>query len=101
MAPTNGTDVGEETVHETRTRRRREARIESHRQRANHDKLLTEFQPDAVEIEQRPIPLSASRTLYVVLGLITSFIIWANWAAGRQDRHCPGNAGDHRSGGCH
>jgi hypothetical protein len=48
--------VTEETVKEQRERRRKESRVESHRQRHNNDALLIEFQPDAVEIEERSIP---------------------------------------------
>jgi HlyD family secretion protein len=80
MAPTNGTGVKEETVKETRFRRRREARIEAHRQRSNNDAILTEFQPDAVEIEKRSVPGGARWTLYTVVALIAAFIFWANWA---------------------
>lgn len=73
-------EVAEETVKETRHRRRKEARIESFRQRSNNDALLNEFQPDAVEIEKRSVPGGARWTLYTVVLLLTSFIAWANWA---------------------
>ena len=69
-----------ETVKEIRQRRHREARIESHRQRSNNDALLNEFQSDAVEIEKRSVPGGARWTLYTVVGLLTAFIVWANWA---------------------
>ena len=87
MVSTNGPGVKtppeanqNETVKEIRHRRRREARIESHRQRSNNDALLNEFQSDAVEIEKRSVPGGARWTLYTVVGLLTAFIIWANWA---------------------
>ena len=72
--------VTEETVKEQRERRRKESRVESHRQRHNNDALLIEFQPDAVEIEERSIPGGARWTLYAVAGLIVTFILWASWA---------------------
>jgi len=91
MVSTNGSGVEtepettrNETVKETRRRRRQEARIESHRQRSNNDALLNEFQSDAVEIEKRSVPFGARLTLYTVAGLLLAFILWANWA--RVDR---------------
>ncbi len=69
-----------ETVKEIRHRRRHEARVESHRQRSNKDALLTEFQPDAVEIENRSVPGGARWTLYIVVSFIVCFVAWANWA---------------------
>lgn len=80
MATTNGTGVKEESVKEQRFRRRLEARTEAQRRRSNHDRLLTEFQPDAVEIEKQPVAGGARFTLYAIMGLIASFIFWANWA---------------------
>ena len=87
MVSTNGPGVEtspeanqNETVKEIRLRRRREARLESHRRRSNNDALLNEFQSDAVEIEKRSVPGGARWTLYTVVGLLTAFIIWANWA---------------------
>lgn len=87
MVSTNGAGVEtppetnpNETVKEIRHRRRREARIESHRKRSNNDALLNEFQSDAVEIEKRSVPGGARWTLYTVVGLLTAFIFWANWA---------------------
>lgn len=43
-------------------------------------RLLTEFQPDAVEIEQRSVPGGARWTLYVVCLLLASTVGWACWA---------------------
>lgn len=80
METTNGTGVVEETVKEKRLRRRREARVESHRQRQNNNSLLIEFQPDAVEIEKRSVPGGARWTLYIVIGLICAFVAWSSWA---------------------
>ncbi|MEL7496935.1 MAG: HlyD family type I secretion periplasmic adaptor subunit [Planctomycetota bacterium] len=80
MVSTNGTDVAEETVEEIRERRRREFREEQHRQRSNHDALINEFQPDAVEIEKTAAPGGARWTLYAVVGLIVAVVTWACWA---------------------
>lgn len=80
MVSTNGTGLKEESVKEQRLRRRRDARTEMHRQRQNHEALLTEFQPDAVEIENRPVPGGARWTLYIVVGMICSAVAWASWA---------------------
>lgn len=80
MVSTNETGVAEETVKEQRHRRRQEARVETHRQRQNNDALLTEFQPDAVEIEKRSVPGGARWTLYTVAALLCTFVAWACWA---------------------
>ncbi len=80
MVSTNGTGVAEETVKKQRERRRREARDEFQRQRRNNDALLTEFQPDAVEIEKRSVPGGARWTLYTVAALLCTFVAWASWA---------------------
>jgi hemolysin D len=47
-------------------------------------RIALEFQPDAVEIEQRPLPFSARTTLYVLLMLIVTAVVWA--AVTRVDR---------------
>ena len=41
------------------------------------DPALIEFQPDAVEIEERPIPGKARWTLYVVILIIVSVVAWS------------------------
>ena len=61
-------------------RRRREARSESQRARQNQDKLLVEFQPDAVELEHRSVPGGARWTLYTVIALVIGFVAWSYWA---------------------
>jgi hemolysin D len=38
---------------------------------------VTEFLPDADEIERRPLPRVARLTLYVVFAMLVSFIVWA------------------------
>lgn len=56
-----------------RARRARDARERSRGRIA----LLSEFQPDAVEIEERPPPRIARLTLYAVTALIGSAVAWA------------------------
>ena len=68
------------SVQEKRQLRREHARMELIRQRSNQDRLLTEFQPDAVEIETRSVPLGAPLTLYTVVAFMLSFIAWSCWA---------------------
>ena len=80
MASTNGPRVADESVPDKRTRRRREHRIEQHRRKSNHDRLIDEFQPDAVELERQAVPGGARWTLYTVVALIASTIAWAYWA---------------------
>lgn len=80
MVSTDGARVEEESVSEQRDRRRREHRQEQHRKRSNHDALINEFQPDAVEIEKRSVPGGARWTLYVVVLLMISTVVWACWA---------------------
>src|SRR5690348_1059710 len=40
-------------------------------------RFALEFQPEAVEIEQRPLPRSARLTLYLLFALVVSAIGWA------------------------
>ncbi len=77
MATTNGSGVKQRSVKEERIRRRRESRIESHGQ---NNRTLVEFQPDAVEIEQRSVPGGARWTLYAVIGFMITFVAWSCWA---------------------
>ncbi len=79
MATTNGARV-KENVQDERLRRRKAARVEQFRQRANYERTITEFQPDAVEIEHRRVPGGARWTLYTVMALITATVLWACWA---------------------
>ena len=96
MASTNGSGVDQSatpeeptpqenqesglTVREQRKLRRENARIEAIRQRSNQDRLVTEFQPDAVEIETRSVPFGAPMTLYTVIALLLTTVGWAFWA---------------------
>ena len=80
MVSTNGPQVADESVPDQRARRRREHRVEQQRRRSNHDRLIDEFQPDAVELERRAVPGGARWTLYTVAALIVSAIAWASWA---------------------
>lgn len=68
------------TAREKRKLRRQAARTEAVRQRRNQDRLLTEFQPDAVEIETRSVPFGAPMTLYTVIALLTATVAWSCWA---------------------
>ena len=79
MATTNGRDVKEQ-VQAERLRRRKDARIEHVRKRAKHERTITEFQPDAVEIEERSVPGGARWTLYTVIALMVVFVLWSCWA---------------------
>jgi len=45
--------------------------------RAKIDRRVIEFQPDSVEIEERPIPGGARWTLYVIVALIVAAVAWA------------------------
>ncbi len=67
-------------VKEKRQQKRHDARLESQRRRSNHDALMNEFQPDAVEIERQSVPGGARWTLYTVVALISSAVAWACWA---------------------
>lgn len=84
MATANGPGVEErpenKSVKERRMERRYAARMEAIRQRANHRETIIEFQPDAVEIENRSVPGGASWTLYTVIALIISAVTWASIA---------------------
>jgi HlyD family secretion protein len=80
MVSANGPHVADESVPEQRDRRRREHRLEKHRQNSNHDRLINEFQPDAVELERRAMPTAAWVTLYTVATLIVAAVTWASWA---------------------
>ena len=80
MATTNGNSVDRDTVKQERRRRREEARTEHQRARQNKDKLLVEFQPDAVELEHRSVPGGARWTLYTVIALVIGFVAWSYWA---------------------
>ena len=79
MATTNGPSVKEQ-VQAERQRRRESARNEQVRKRAKHERTITEFQPDAVEIEERKVPGGARWTLYTVIALMTVFVLWSYWA---------------------
>ena len=48
------------------------------------DRVRLEFQPDAIEIEERPVPWGAKAILYTILALIICAVVWASVA--RMDR---------------
>ena len=76
----NKRDGLEPTVKEQRYEQRRQARQDAHQARQNYDKVLVEFQPDAVEIENRSVPGGVRWTLYTVIGLICACVAWSFWA---------------------
>ncbi len=45
-----------------------------------HARIGLEFQPDAVELEQRPPPRLAHATLYALLAFVTVGILWATFS---------------------
>ncbi len=55
----------------TRRQRKRRQKI---------DRVVMEFQPDAVELEKTPVPGGARFTLYTIFLLIVAAIAWAWWA---------------------
>lgn len=44
------------------------------------DRVLIEFQPDAIEIEEQPVPHAAKAILYTILGLVLVGTVWASLA---------------------
>lgn len=48
--------------------------------RSRRPPSLVAFQPDALEVEERPPPAAARATLYAVVSLVTAAIIWASVA---------------------
>ena len=79
MVSTNGTDL-KESVKEQRFQQRKLARLEAFQDRQQHDRILNEFQPDAVEIEKGSVPGGARWTLYTVIVLLAAGIAWSCWA---------------------
>lgn len=82
MVSTDGPSVRPtaKEVKQERLRRRKEARSDTRAQRQKIDRTLVEFQPDAVEIEERSVAGGARYTLYTIIGLIISTVVWASWA---------------------
>jgi hemolysin D len=87
MVSTDGPSVVEEqavatppatqpTPPATKSRRQKKQPPRSGRRR-KIDPALIEFQPDAVEIEERPIPGKARWTLYTIILIIISVVLWA------------------------
>ncbi len=69
MATTNSEQIARPTTQRNKVLRTRSV-----------PKSLIEFQPDAVEIEKRSVPGGARWTLYTVIALLTSAVVWACWA---------------------
>lgn len=83
MVSTDGPSVAKPTAKEVkaeRMRRRRVARMETGAGKQKIDRTLVEFQPDAVEIEQRSVPGGARWTLYTVIVMMILTVLWACWA---------------------
>ncbi len=79
MATTGRSNLKQDVKAE-RERKRQVARDEIRRRDPRLQKTLIEFQPDAVEIEQRSVPGGARWTLYTVFALISAACLWAAWA---------------------
>lgn len=68
------------TARETRRQKREQVQNDLRSRSSGMQRVLTEFQPDAVEIEQRSVPGGARWTLYTVCLLLISAVAWACWA---------------------
>ncbi len=79
MATTSRQNLKEDVQRE-RDKKRQQVRDEIRRKNPRLLDTITEFQPDAVEIEQRSIPGGARWTLYTVFALIAAICLWAAWA---------------------
>ncbi len=79
MASASGPTL-KERVRQQRDSRRRAALAELRANSPETDRLLNEFQPDAVEIEQARIPGGVRWTLYTVVAMIIAAIAWSCWA---------------------
>jgi HlyD family secretion protein len=58
----------------------REAVVTALPVRTRRPRSLVAFQPDALEVEERPPPAAARATLYAVVALVAAAIIWASLA---------------------
>ena len=56
---------------------------------------ILEFQPDAVELEERPVPMAARLTLYTILLFIILAVLWGRIYRSRTYRCRTGQGGDH------
>jgi|LakMenEpi03Aug12_release.lakeMendotaPanAssembly.Ray.scaffolds.fasta_scaffold58898_3 HlyD family secretion protein len=79
MASASGPTL-KERVQQQRDARRRAVVDELRARSGRTEKLLNEFQPDAVEIEQARIPGGMRWTLYTVVAMIIAIIGWSCWA---------------------
>ena len=79
MASTSRSTLKQD-VRKRRSDKRLAARDELRARSPESDRTLVEFQPDAVEIEQRSVPGGARWTLYTVIGLLISTVVWSCWA---------------------
>ncbi|MFM7740920.1 MAG: hypothetical protein ACKO9H_16065, partial [Planctomycetota bacterium] len=79
MASASGPTL-KERVRQQRDSRRRAALDDLRASNPQTDRLLNEFQPDAVEIEQARVPGGLRWTLYTVVAMIIAVIAWSYWA---------------------
>ncbi len=79
MATTSRPNIKQD-VQRQRDQKRKQAREELQKRHPGIRDMIVEFQPDAVEIEQRSIPGGARWTLYTVFALIAAVCLWAYWA---------------------
>lgn len=79
MASASGPTL-KERVRQQRDARRRAAVDELRARNPQTDRLLNEFQPDAIEIEQARVPGGLRWTLYTVVAMIAAAIAWSCWA---------------------
>ncbi len=63
-----------------KARRKRKKKQDKTRKQTRIDRLVMEFQPDVVEMENRKVAGGLRWTLYVVILLLGSTIAWATWA---------------------
>lgn len=79
-----GTSTAVAEVRPSRPTRKRKERVR------RIDRVVMEFQPDAVELEHKKVPGGARWTLYVTLGLIVAVGWWSWWAKVDRQVVCEG-----------
>ncbi len=89
MAPTSRKTL-EPSAREQRSRQREQMQNELRSRSLRMRSVITEFQPDAVEIEQRSVPGGARWTLYVVVLFLATVVWWSYWAKVDQIVRAPG-----------
>jgi len=89
MAST-GRKTLETSAREQRNRQREQMQNELRSRSSRMKSVITEFQPDAVEIEQRVVSGGARWTLYVVALFLVAVVWWSCWAEVDQIVRAPG-----------